>query len=54
VALFYTTEDKEHQIIVLTSGEVEKYGYPGTPGLAEMEKNMASAGDDDSQNGYCR
>jgi TonB-dependent SusC/RagA subfamily outer membrane receptor len=42
VALFYTTEDKEHQIVVLNSGEVEKYGYPGGPGVAEMEKKYGS------------
>jgi TonB-dependent SusC/RagA subfamily outer membrane receptor len=38
VALFYTTEDKEHQIVILASGDVEKYGYSGGPGVAEMEK----------------
>jgi TonB-dependent SusC/RagA subfamily outer membrane receptor len=38
VALFYTTEDKEHQVVILANGEVEKYGYPGGPAVAEMEK----------------
>ncbi len=38
VALFYTTEDKNEQIVFLKDGNVEKYGYPGTPSLDVMEK----------------
>jgi TonB-dependent SusC/RagA subfamily outer membrane receptor len=38
VALFYTSEGKAHQIVILKSGEVEKYGYPNGPSVADMEK----------------
>jgi BlaR1 peptidase M56 len=37
VAMFYTTEDKEKHLVILKAGQVEKYGYPGGPGLAAME-----------------
>ena len=42
VALFYTSEDKAHQIVILKSGEVEKYGYAYGPDVAEMEKKYGS------------
>ncbi|HEY4147715.1 MAG TPA: M56 family metallopeptidase [Chitinophagaceae bacterium] len=38
VALFYTTEDKNEQIVFLKDGNLEKYGYPGTPSVEIMEK----------------
>jgi hypothetical protein len=38
VALFYTTEDKLKQLVIHTDGMVERYGYPGGPGVEEMEK----------------
>lgn len=38
IALFYTTEDKEHQLVFFKGGDVEKYGYPGGPTIADMEK----------------
>ncbi len=45
VALFYTTEDKERQIVILNSGEFEKYGYPGGPTVADMEKKYGELPD---------
>jgi TonB-dependent SusC/RagA subfamily outer membrane receptor len=38
VALFYSSEGNQRQIVVLQSGEVERYNFPGGPGLADMEK----------------
>jgi len=38
VQQFYTTEDKKKQVVFLKNGGIEKYGYPGTPPVAEMEK----------------
>ncbi|HSC37310.1 MAG TPA: M56 family metallopeptidase [Chitinophagaceae bacterium] len=35
---FYTAEDKKKQIVFLKDGGIEKYGYPGTPTVADMEK----------------
>ncbi|HSC37309.1 MAG TPA: hypothetical protein VLD19_05550, partial [Chitinophagaceae bacterium] len=37
VAKFYTTEDKQKQLVFLKSGVIEKYGYPGTPAVEVME-----------------
>jgi TonB-dependent SusC/RagA subfamily outer membrane receptor len=38
VALFYSSEGNQRQVVILKSGEVEKYNFPGGPGLPEMEK----------------
>jgi BlaR1 peptidase M56/TonB-dependent Receptor Plug Domain len=38
VSLFYETEDGQKEIIVHTDGTIERYGYPGTPSLDEMNK----------------
>jgi hypothetical protein len=38
ITLFYTSEDRPHDIIFLQDGTIEKYGYPGTPALEVMEK----------------
>ena len=38
VSLFYETEDRQKEIIVHTDGTIERYGYPGTPGLQELYK----------------
>lgn len=36
IGLFYATEDKQRRLVIHTDGTVERYGYPGTPGLAAM------------------
>lgn len=38
VEKFYTTEDKQKQIVFLKDGGIEKYGYEGTPPVSEMER----------------
>ncbi|HVU93878.1 MAG TPA: M56 family metallopeptidase [Puia sp.] len=38
VALFYATEDKQRRLVVHTDGTVERYGYPGTPPPAAMDR----------------
>ncbi|HTR31287.1 MAG TPA: M56 family metallopeptidase [Puia sp.] len=38
IGLFYTTEDRRKEIVIYLDGTVERYGYPGTPGLAELYK----------------
>ncbi len=38
ITLFYTSEDRPHDIIFFQDGTMEKYGYPGTPALEVMEK----------------
>jgi len=38
VEQFYSSEDKKKQIVFLKDGGIEKYGYPGGPSLADMEK----------------
>ncbi len=45
VSLFYTTEGKQRQIVFLKDGAVEKYGYPGGPTVAEMEKKYGELPD---------
>lgn len=37
ISLFYLTEDKQKRILVHTDGTAERYGYPGTPSLADMD-----------------
>jgi TonB-dependent SusC/RagA subfamily outer membrane receptor len=37
IGLFYVTEDKQKRILVHTDGTAERYGYPGTPSLADMD-----------------
>lgn len=44
VSLFYTTEDKQKEIVVHTDGTVERYGYPGTPALVELYKKYGEMG----------
>lgn len=36
IALWYVTEDKQKRLLVHTDGTVERYGYPGTPPLTQM------------------
>jgi hypothetical protein len=36
IGLFYETEDKRKEIVIHIDGTVEKYGYPGTPGLHKL------------------
>lgn len=38
IGLFYETEDRRKEIVIHLDGTVEKYGYPGTPGLDELYK----------------
>lgn len=38
IALWYITEDKQKRILVHTDGTIERYGYSGSPSLAQMEK----------------
>jgi TonB-dependent SusC/RagA subfamily outer membrane receptor len=38
VSIFYTTEDRQRQVVIRKDGVVAKYGYPGGPSVAEMEK----------------
>jgi hypothetical protein len=38
IGLFYVTEDKQKRLVIHTDGSVERYGYPGTPSLTEMDK----------------
>jgi TonB-dependent SusC/RagA subfamily outer membrane receptor len=45
VSLFYTTEDKQKQIVLRRDGGVEKYGYPGGPTVADMEKKYGTLPD---------
>jgi len=42
VVLFYTTEDKKHQLVFRKGGGVEKYGYPGGPTVEDMEKKYGA------------
>jgi TonB-dependent SusC/RagA subfamily outer membrane receptor len=45
ITLFYTSEDRPHDIIFLQDGTMEKYGYPGTPALEVMEKKYGFPAD---------
>jgi TonB-dependent SusC/RagA subfamily outer membrane receptor len=45
VALFYTTEDKKKQVVVLKNGNVEKYGYPNGLSVGDMEKRYGQLPD---------
>ncbi|HET6253124.1 MAG TPA: M56 family metallopeptidase [Puia sp.] len=38
IGLLYETEDRRKEIVIYTDGTVERYGYPGTPGLDELYK----------------
>jgi hypothetical protein len=38
ISSFYVTEDKKRRLVIHTDGSVERYGYPATPGLNEMDK----------------
>lgn len=38
VSLFYTSENKSRHLVVLRNGGIEKYGYPGGPGVEDMDK----------------
>ena len=42
VSLFYTAEGGHRQIVILTNGTVEKYGYPAGPDIADMEKKYGT------------
>jgi len=45
VSMFYTTEDRQKEIVIHTDGSVEKFGYAGGPGVAEMEKKYGALPD---------
>jgi len=45
VSLFYTFEDHSRQIVIYTDGHAEKYGYPGSPSIADMEKKFGTLPD---------
>ena len=38
VSMFYLTEDHQKQLVIHTDGSVEKFGYAGSPGVADLEK----------------
>ncbi len=38
IGLFYMTEDRRKEVVVYMNGTIERYGYPGTPGLDELYK----------------
>lgn len=38
ISMFYLTEDHQRRLVIHTDGTVERFGYPGTPALAEMDK----------------
>ncbi|HWB92885.1 MAG TPA: M56 family metallopeptidase, partial [Puia sp.] len=42
IALWYITEDHMKRILVHKDGTVERYGYPGTPPLADMDAKYGS------------
>jgi TonB-dependent SusC/RagA subfamily outer membrane receptor len=42
VSLFYSAEGGQRQIVILTGGTVEKYGYPAGPDVADMEKKYGT------------
>jgi TonB-dependent SusC/RagA subfamily outer membrane receptor len=42
VSLFYTAEGGHRQVVILTNGAVEKYGYPAGPNVADMEKKYGT------------
>jgi TonB-dependent SusC/RagA subfamily outer membrane receptor len=45
VSVFYTTEDKQRQIVFLKNGTFEKFGYPGEPTVADMERKYGTLPD---------
>jgi TonB-dependent SusC/RagA subfamily outer membrane receptor len=45
VSLFYTTEDDQKQLVLHKDGTVEKFGYPGGPMVADMEKKYGTLPD---------
>jgi TonB-dependent SusC/RagA subfamily outer membrane receptor len=45
VSMFYTTEDHQKEIVIHMDGSVEKFGYAGGPGVAEMEKKYGALPD---------
>jgi TonB-dependent SusC/RagA subfamily outer membrane receptor len=45
IALWYITEDKQKRILVHTDGTAERYGYPGTPSLADMDAKYGTLPD---------
>ncbi len=52
VSMFYTNEDKKKHIVIFQNGQVEKYGYRGSPAVADMEKKYGRLPDmwtDDTQ-----
>lgn len=38
IGLFFTTEDGRKEIVIYLDGTIERYGYPGTPGLPQLYK----------------
>jgi TonB-dependent SusC/RagA subfamily outer membrane receptor len=45
VSMFYTTEDHQKQLVIHSDGTVEKFGYAGSPGVAELEKRYGTLPD---------
>lgn len=45
ISLWYISEDHQKRILVHTNGTAERYGYPGTPTLAEMDAKYGSLPD---------
>jgi len=45
VSMFYTTEDHQKQLVIHTDGSVEKFGYAGGPGVADLEKKYGALPD---------
>jgi TonB-dependent SusC/RagA subfamily outer membrane receptor len=52
VSMFYTTEDHEKHIVIHTDGSMEKFGYAGSPGVAELEKKYGTLPDFMTRNGH--
>jgi TonB-dependent SusC/RagA subfamily outer membrane receptor len=42
IGMFYVTEDKKRRLVIHTDGTTERYGYPGTPSLATMDRNYGT------------
>ena len=44
IGLFYETEDRRKEIVIYMNGTIERYGYPGTPGLQELYRKYGELG----------
>ncbi len=45
IGLFYCTEDCRKEIVIYLDGTIERYGYPGTPGVQELYKKYGEIDD---------